>query len=166
MTNIQSKHVALLQNKQIVLTYVCVILIDIQAHRDAFIQNIRGQSSQKHLPIQENLRTKVQNCCANICFNQQCLKLGVIPKYAQIKVRYTSPASTTTQKKMQTTRIREEVKFLYKKKDKLKEMLYKTHLQAASEWGKTWDLVRDSIHNTVNLESEKNTDSQITKSHG
>ena len=39
MTNIQSKHVALLQNKQIVLTYVCVILNDFQAHHDAFIQN-------------------------------------------------------------------------------------------------------------------------------
>ena len=34
-------------------------------------------------------------------------------------------------------------------------MLYKTHLQAASEWGKTWDLIRDSTHNAVNRESEK-----------
>ena len=34
MTNIQSKHVAILQNKQIVLTYICVILIPL-VHRDA-----------------------------------------------------------------------------------------------------------------------------------
>ena len=34
-------------------------------------------------------------------------------------------------------------------------MLYKTHLQAASEWGQTWDLIRDNIHKTVNRESEK-----------
>jgi len=43
---------------------------------------------------------------------QQCLKQGVIPKYAQIKVPYTSPTSITTQKKMQISRIREEIKFL------------------------------------------------------
>jgi len=30
---------------------------------------------------------------------------------------------------MQIARIREEIKFLYKKKDKLNESLYKTHLQ-------------------------------------
>jgi len=40
-------------------------------------------------------------------FNQQYLNQGVIPKYAQIKVLYTSPASITTQKKMQISRIRE-----------------------------------------------------------
>jgi len=112
-------------------------------------------SQAKNIYLYKNLRIKVQNCCANICFNQQCLKLSVIPKYAQIKVRYTSPASTTTQKKIQTTHIREEIKFLYKKKDKLNEILYRTHLQAASEWGRTWDLIRDSIHNTTNRESEK-----------
>jgi len=35
-----------------------------------------------------NLGEKVQVCCANIYFNQQCLKLDVIPKYARIKVPY------------------------------------------------------------------------------
>jgi len=49
---------------------------------------------------------------------------------------YTSPPSITTQKKIQTTRIREEIRFLYKKKDKVNETLYKTHLLAAWEWGK------------------------------
>jgi hypothetical protein len=38
---------------------------------------------------------------------------------------------------------------LYIKKDKLNEILYKTHLQATLEWGKIWDLTRNSIHNTV-----------------
>ena len=40
MTDLQSKHVALLQNKQIVVTYVLCKLIDFQAHRDALIQTI------------------------------------------------------------------------------------------------------------------------------
>jgi len=56
-------------------------------------------SQAKCIYSYKNLREKVQRCCANIYFNRQCLKLGVIPKYAQIKVPYTSPASKTTQKK-------------------------------------------------------------------
>ena len=64
---------------------------------------------------------------------------------------------------MQTTRIGEEIKSLYKKTDTLNEILHKTHLQTASEWEKNWELIRDSIHNTVNRESEKNTESWIIK---
>jgi len=73
----------------------------------------------KCIYLYKYLRTKVERCCANIYFNQQHLKQGVIPKYAQIKVPYTSPAPMTTQKKMQISRIREEIRFLCKKKDKL-----------------------------------------------
>ena len=53
------------------------------------------------------------------------LKLGVIPKYAQIKVPYTSPASKVTQRKVQLSRVKEEIKYLYMKKEKLNESLYK-----------------------------------------
>ena len=98
---------------------------------------IFAASQAKSIYLHKNLRTKVHKCRANINFNQHSLKQGVLPKYVQIKFPYTSPASTITQKKMQTTHIREEIKFLYKKKDKLNEILYQTHLQAASEWEKT-----------------------------
>ena len=60
--------------------------------------SIRFVASQaKCIHLYKNLRTKVQRCCANIFFNRQCLKQGVIPKYAQIKLPYTSPASKVTQ---------------------------------------------------------------------
>jgi len=52
---------------------------------------------------------------------------------------------------MQTTRIRDEIKFLYKKREKLNGTLYKTHVQAALEW----DQIRSSIHNSINQESER-----------
>jgi hypothetical protein len=55
-------------------------------------------SQAKYIYLYKNLRIKVQRCCANIYFYQQCLKQGVVQKYAQIKVPYTSPASMTTQK--------------------------------------------------------------------
>jgi len=34
----------------------------------------------KCIYLYKNLRTQVQRCCANIYFNQKCLKQGVIPK--------------------------------------------------------------------------------------
>jgi hypothetical protein len=78
------------------------------------------------------------------------MKQGIIPKYANIKIPNTSPAAKNTQKKVQLTRMKEEIKNLYKKKDFLNEALYKTHLQAASDWGSSWELIRGSIHSTVN----------------
>jgi len=80
-------------------------------------------SQTKSIYLYKNLKAKVQNCCSNIYFNRQCLKLGLIPKYAQIKIPYTSPVSVVTRKKTQTTRLKEKIKFLYKKKDTLNEFL-------------------------------------------
>jgi len=37
-------------------------------------------SQAKCIHLYKNLRAKVQRCCANIYFNRQCLKQGVIPK--------------------------------------------------------------------------------------
>jgi len=102
----------------------------------------------KSFYLYNNLRTEIQRCCSNIYFNRRCLKQGLIPEYAQIKIPYTSPASIITQKKTQVSRLKEEIKFLSKKNDKLNKFLYRTHLQAAQEWGKTWDLISDIIHST------------------
>ena len=110
-------------------------------------------SQAKCIYSNKNLREKEQSCCASIYFNRQCLKLGVIPKYAQINVPYTSPASKVTQRKVQLSRVKEEIKYLYMKKEKLNDSLYKTHLQAASEWGKCWHLIQDNTQNTINKKS-------------
>jgi len=53
-------------------------------------------SQAKCIYLYKNLRAKVQRCCADIYFNRQCTKQGGIPKYAHIKVPYTSPASKIT----------------------------------------------------------------------
>jgi len=67
-------------------------------------------------------------CCANIYFNRQCCIKKVIPIYANIKIPYTSPATNVTQKKMQTIRLKDEIKFLYKQKEKINNDLYSIHL--------------------------------------
>jgi hypothetical protein len=62
--------------------------------------------------------------------NQQCLIRKVIPNYAIFKIPFTSPASQVTQKKIHIIRIKDEIKFLYKKKRKLNRDLYNVHLKA------------------------------------
>jgi hypothetical protein len=51
------------------------------------------------------------------------------------KFANTSPAAHITTKKAQITRIEDEVKFLFKKKQKVNCEFYKAHLKAAQEWG-------------------------------
>jgi hypothetical protein len=64
----------------------------------------------------ENLKRKLHNCNANIYLNQQCLKKQLTPAYAQIKVPNNSPASKYTDHKVPSLRIKDEIKFLYIKK--------------------------------------------------
>jgi len=40
MTNFKSKHIAFLKNKKYCVDVYCVTLIELQAHRDTFIQNL------------------------------------------------------------------------------------------------------------------------------
>ena len=64
----------------------------------------------------KNLRSKLLKCCAEIYFNKQCLNKKVIPKHASIRTANTSPASQVTAKEVQVIRIKDEIKFLFKKK--------------------------------------------------
>jgi len=74
-------------------------------------------SQDQNINQYKNLITKVVKCCANIYFNKRYLYNKVVPKYAQLKITNTSPASHSTAQKMQTMRIKEEIKFLHKKKE-------------------------------------------------
>jgi hypothetical protein len=73
-----------------------------------------------------------------------------VPRYARITVPKTSPASSTTQNKIHTVRIKDEIKFLHLKKDKLNQLLYKAHLKAAQEWGNAWPTIIEYINTSIN----------------
>jgi hypothetical protein len=64
----------------------------------------------------KNTKTKLLQCCANIYFNKPCLIKNITPLYAKTKITYTSPAAKITQRKTQTSRIKDEIRFLYRKK--------------------------------------------------
>jgi len=76
-------------------------------------------SQAKSIHRYKSLRSKILKCNANIYFNRQCLVKNLTPKYATIKVPTTSKAAQNTQSKITYIRIKDEIKFLYKKKDQL-----------------------------------------------
>jgi hypothetical protein len=87
--------------------------------------------------------------CANIYFNKQCIAQKITPAYAKIKVAKTSPASTITQQKAQVMRVKDEIKFLYRKKEHINRELYTLHLKAATEWGTLWDILSKIVHDST-----------------
>jgi hypothetical protein len=102
----------------------------------------------------KNLKVKLTNCNANVYFNRQCLIRKIVPLYAKkIKIPHTSPAAITTQGKAQLQRIKDEIRYLYKKKQHLNTELYHAHLKAAQEWNGTWDLISNHIHTIVNRQA-------------
>jgi hypothetical protein len=90
-------------------------------------------SQAQNINKYKKLRTKFAKCCANIYFNKQCLYSKVIPNFVQLKFPNTSSASRSATKKMQTMRLKDENKFLHKKKEQLNRELYRSHIQAANE---------------------------------
>jgi len=54
--------------------------------------------------------------CANIYFNRQCLIKKVIPKYADIKIPYTSSATNIKQKKIKQSDLKTKSNSYIRKK--------------------------------------------------
>ena len=107
-------------------------------------------SQAKSIYHYKSLRSEILKCNVNMFFNKQCLTKSIIPKYASIKVPNTSKAAHNTQKKFSTIRIKDEIKFLYMKKEKLNKELYQVHLKVAQEWGNTWHIIRNGIYENIN----------------
>jgi hypothetical protein len=83
------------------------------------------------------------------------LQKKITPKYARCKIPNTSPDSTHTRRKTQIKRVKDEIKFLYIKKPKLNNELYKTHLQVANEWGNIWSIITKNIHEQIQESTTK-----------
>jgi len=89
-------------------------------------------ASQSSIHKFERLKRQLCNCIANIYFNKQCLNKNLTPAYARIKVPNTSPAHSYTQRKVTNLRIKDEIKFLHYKKQKLNTLMYHLHLSLAN----------------------------------
>jgi primosomal protein N' len=89
-----------------------------------------------------------KKCNADTFFNKQCLAKNLIPNYAHIKIPTTSQAAHTTQEKISSIRIKEEMFFTHEKRKT--QQLLKMHLQAAQEWGNYWNIICNVIHESIN----------------
>jgi hypothetical protein len=68
------------------------------------------------------------------------------PQYAQIKLHsHNKFIIKHTESKIIKIRIKNEIKFLYAKKQELNKTLYNLHLQAANELGRSWDIISQNI---------------------
>jgi len=81
-------------------------------------------SETKSISLYKSLRLKFMMCCASIYFNQQHLAKKMFLNCAKIKILYAS-ATYITKKKVQTSHLKGEIKFLYmKKKHVTKKLMY------------------------------------------
>jgi len=61
---------------------------------------------------------------------------------------------THTQHKIPTLRIKDEIKFLYCKKQQLNSQIYHLHLTLANTWNNTWQYIHNTIERTLQREME------------
>ena len=98
----------------------------------------------------KNVKIKLTKANLNIKFNKKCLHKQITPKCAQIRIKNNnnnknSIAAIKTQKLAQIIRIKEEIKYLYSKKAKLNNELYKLHLEIYNTFN--FIIAESFIHN-------------------
>jgi hypothetical protein len=121
-------------------------------HTTGMLQLRIIHACQSSIHKSANLKRQLLNCNVSIYFNSQCQKKVLTPTYAKIKIPNTSPAQKTTQQKIKTIRLKEEIKFLHAKKQRINKQLYYTHLKVANECKSTWDLIQHVIENNLQRE--------------
>jgi hypothetical protein len=109
-------------------------------------------ASQSLIHQFENLKRKLYNCNASIYFNKKCLNKRLTPSYAQIKIPNTSPAHKYTQQKVPKLRIKDKIKFLHCKNQKLNSEIYQSHLKLANLWGNMWPHIQQNIEDKLQKE--------------
>uniref|UniRef100_A0A224XUN2 Putative reverse transcriptase n=1 Tax=Panstrongylus lignarius TaxID=156445 RepID=A0A224XUN2_9HEMI len=68
------------------------------------------------------------------CFNKQCLHHNITPKYAKILIKTNTPAAHKTIAQAQKLWVKNEIRSLYEKKEKLNRQLKDTHIELANRY--------------------------------
>jgi hypothetical protein len=75
-----------------------------------------------------------------------------------VKISGKGPAVNKSKKLAEQARIKQEIKFLYKKKALLNKQLYSTYLLLAKQWGNTWDNIMCQVNDEVKAILDKKYD--------
>jgi hypothetical protein len=78
------------------------------------------------------IKRKLYRTNAAIWYNKTCRQKHLTPTYVNIRTKGKNPQNQKTLRTANQYRINQEIKFLYTKKTKLNEQLYKLHL--TSSW--------------------------------
>jgi len=92
---------------------------------------------------------------AAIWFNKPCTEKEIRPNYIHIKINGNNKQCQNTMRTAIRTRVNQEIKFLYFKKQQLNTQLYKLHLKCANYWKNTWGYIQDSIERKLQEETEE-----------
>ena len=109
-------------------------------------------ASQSSIHKFERLKRELYNFIASIHFNRQCITRNLTPAYARIKVPNTSQAHSYTQCRVTNLRIKDEIKFLHCKKQKLNKLIYHLHLSLANTWNSLWHHMLRTIEDRLQME--------------
>jgi hypothetical protein len=128
----------------------CIILIHTRMTQLKIVKPSRG-SIHKY----ENLKSKLYKCTANLHFNRECLKQGLTPAYANINIPNISPAHKHNQRKVPNITIKDEMKYLCIKKQKLTQEIYYLHIALANSWNSSWPYIQQTVEETVQMEAQR-----------
>jgi hypothetical protein len=71
-------------------------------------------------------------------------------KYAKFKIKSHSKTVTERLKaQVQNLRIKNEINFLYGKKQHMNKTLYTLHLTNANKWGNLWNIIHKNINDKI-----------------
>jgi hypothetical protein len=88
----------------------------------------------------KNIKRKLHKTNAAMWYNKTCRQIQLTPAYINIRI---NGRNRQCQKALRTAtqyRINQEIKFLYIKKSKLNEQVYKLHLESTDKWPNTWHI--------------------------
>jgi hypothetical protein len=102
-----------------------------------------------------NLKRKLLKCNANINFNKSCLKQHTIPKYANLTTKQFQNMTTRTKQKIEIIRIKQELKLLYAKIQKINKALYHGHIKEANTWTVTWQNIEYTVNKKLEIKMNK-----------
>ena len=93
----------------------------------------------------KNAKRKLYKTNAAIWFNKTCRDKQLSPNYINIKINGNNRQCNNTIRTAVRYRINQEIKFLYIKKQKLNEQLYKHDLKCAATWHNSWLFIQNHI---------------------
>jgi ribosomal protein L37AE/L43A len=101
-----------------------------------------------------NTKRKLCRTNAAIWYNRTCRHKKLTPAYINIRINGKSQQCQRSLRIATQHRINQENKYLYIKKLKLNEHLYKLHLDCAAEWSNIWSIILQNIYQKLTQEME------------